>query len=76
MNARTIGFATAALLVAAGYAMLALWVLPSTLRIGYAVTATPPGVVVIGAAVAVALLSSVWIAVGEGYDSPRGAAEV
>jgi Ethanolamine utilization protein EutJ (predicted chaperonin) len=56
--------------------MLALWVLPSTLRIGYAVTATPPGVVVIGAAVAVALLSSVWIAVGEGYDSPRGAAEV
>jgi len=67
---------TAALLVSAGYAMLALWVLPSTLRIGYAVTATPPGVVVIGAAVAVALLSSVWIAVGEGYDSPSGAAEV
>jgi len=67
---------TAALLAAAGYAMLALWVLPSTLRIGYAVTGTPPGVVVIGAAVAVALLSSVWIAVGEGYNSSTGAAEV
>jgi hypothetical protein len=66
----------AALLAAAGYAMLALWVLPSTLRIGYAVTGTLPGVVAIGAAVAVALLSSVWIAVGEGYDSSRGAAEV
>ncbi len=59
---------TAALLAAAGYAVLALWVLPSTLRIGYAVTGTPSGVVAIGAAVAVALLGAVWVAIGEGYD--------
>lgn len=59
---------TAALLAAAGYAMLALWVLPSTLRIGYAVTGTPSGVVAIGAAVAVALLGGVWVAIGEGHD--------
>ncbi len=59
---------TAALLAAAGYAALALWVLPSTLRIGYAVTGTLPGVVAIGAAVAVALLGSVWVAIGEGHD--------
>jgi len=58
---------TAAMLAAAGYAALALWVLPSTLRIGYAVTGTPSGVVAIGAAVAVALLGSVWVAIGEGY---------
>lgn len=59
---------TAAVLAAVGYGMLARWVLPSTLRIGYAVTGTPAGVVVIGAAVAVALLGSVWVAIGEGYD--------
>lgn len=59
---------SAAILAAAGYAALALWVLPSTLRIGYAVTGTPSGVVAIGAAVAVALLGAVWVAVGEGYD--------
>jgi hypothetical protein len=59
---------TAAVLAAAGYAMLALWVLPSTLRIGYAVTGTPSGVVAIGASVAVALLGAVWVAIGEGYD--------
>jgi hypothetical protein len=59
---------TAALLAAAGYASLALWVLPSTLRIGYAVTGTPSGVVAIGAAVAVALLGAVWVAIGDAYD--------
>ncbi len=59
---------TAAVLVAAVYGVLALWVLPSTLRIGYAVTGTLSGVVVIGAAVAVALLASVWVAIGEGHD--------
>lgn len=59
---------SAAIVAAAGYAALALWVLPSTLRIGYAVTGTPSGVVAIGAAVAVALLGAVWVAVGEGYD--------
>ena len=59
---------TAAMLAAAGYAALALWVLPSTLRIGYAVTGTPSGVVAIGAAVAVALLGSIWVAIGEGHD--------
>ena len=59
---------SAALLAAAGYAALALWVLPSTLRIGYAVTGTPSGVVAIGAAVAVALLGGVWVAIGEGHD--------
>ena len=59
---------TAALLAAAGYASLALWVLPSTLRIGYAVTGTPSGVVAIGAAVAVALLGAVWVAVGDAND--------
>lgn len=59
---------TAAVLAAAGYAMLALWVLPSTLRIGYAVTGTPSSVVAIGAAVAVALLGAVWVAIGEGHD--------
>lgn len=58
----------AAVLAAAGYAALALWVLPSTLRIGYAVTGTPTGVVAIGAAVAVALLSGVWVAIGDGSD--------
>lgn len=58
----------AVLLAATGYATLALWVLPSTLRIGYAVTGTPSGVVAIGAAVAVALLGAVWVAIGEGYD--------
>ena len=58
----------AALLAAAGYAALALWVLPSTLRIGYAVTGRPAGVVAIGAAVAVALLGGIWVAIGEGYD--------
>ncbi len=58
----------AALLAAAGYASLALWVLPSTLRIGYAVTGTPAGVVAIGAAVAVALLGAVWVAIGDAYD--------
>ena len=57
----------AAMLAATGYAALALWVLPSTLRIGYAVTATPSGVVAIGAAVAVALLGGVWVAIGEGH---------
>ncbi len=55
----------AVMLAAVGYASLALWVLPSTLRIGYAVTATPSGVVAIGAAVAVALLGAVWVAIGE-----------
>ncbi len=59
---------TAAVVAAAAYASLALWVLPSTLRIGYAVTGTLPGVVAIGAAVAVALLGGVWVAVGEGHD--------
>lgn len=59
---------TAAMLAAAGYAALALWVLPATLRIGYAVTGTPAGVVAIGAAVAVALLGGIWVAIGEGYD--------
>jgi len=59
---------TAALLAAAGYASLALWVLPSTLRIGYAVTGTPSGVVAIGAAVAVALLGAVWVAIGDAQD--------
>jgi hypothetical protein len=59
---------TAALLAAAGYASLALWVLPSTLRIGYAVTGTPSGVVAIGAAVAVALLGAVWVAIGDAHD--------
>lgn len=59
---------TAALLAAATYAAIALYVLPSTLRIGYAVTATVPGAVSIGAAVGVALLGSVWVAVGEGHD--------
>ena len=59
---------TAAVLAAAGYAMLALWVLPATLRIGYAVTGTPSSVVAIGAAVAVALLGAVWVAIGEGHD--------
>jgi len=59
---------TAAILAAAAYAVLALWILPSTLRIGYAVTGTVPGVVAIGAAVAVALLGSVWLAVGEARD--------
>ncbi|WP_310568782.1 hypothetical protein [Gemmatimonas sp.] len=59
---------TAAFLAAAGYAALALWVLPSTLRIGYAVTGTPAGVVAIGGAVAVALLGAVWVANGEGYE--------
>ncbi|WP_373058639.1 hypothetical protein [Gemmatimonas sp.] len=59
---------TAAVLAAAAYGMLALWVLPSSLRIGYAVTGTLPGVVVIGAAVAVALLGSVWVAIGERHD--------
>jgi len=58
----------AVMLAAAGYASLALWVLPSTLRIGYAVTATPSGVVAIGAAVAVALLGAVWVAIGEAHD--------
>ncbi len=58
----------AVMLAAAGYASLALWVLPSTLRIGYAVTGTPSGVVAIGASVAVALLGAVWVAIGEGYD--------
>ncbi len=58
---------TAAVLAAAGYALLALWVLPSALRIGYAVTGTVPGVVAIGGAVAVALLGSVWVAIGEGH---------
>ena len=59
---------TAALLAAAAYGLLALWVLPSTLRIGYAVTGTVPGVVAIGAAIGVALLGGVWVAVGEGND--------
>ncbi|WP_411281196.1 hypothetical protein [Gemmatimonas sp.] len=59
---------TVAVLAAAGYGMLALWVLPSTLRIGYAVTGTMSGVVAIGAAVAVALLGSVWVAIGERHD--------
>ncbi len=58
----------AAVLVAAGYAALALWVLPSTLRIGYAVTGTLTGVVAIGAAVAVALLGGIWVAIGDGSD--------
>jgi len=58
----------AVMLAAVGYASLALWVLPSTLRIGYAVTATPSGVVAIGAAVAVALLGAVWVAIGEAHD--------
>jgi hypothetical protein len=58
----------AAMLAATGYAALALWVLPSTLRIGYAVTGTLPGVVAIGAAVAVALLGGVWVAIGEGHE--------
>lgn len=57
----------AAILAAAAYAALALWVLPSTLRIGYAVTGTVPGVVAIGGAVAVALLGAVWVALGEGH---------
>ncbi len=58
----------AAVLAAAGYAALALWVLPSTLRIGYAVTGTLTGVVAIGAAVAVALLGGVWVAIGDRSD--------
>lgn len=58
----------AVIFAAAGYAALALWVLPSTLRIGYAVTGTVSGVVAIGATVAVALLGAVWVAVGEGYN--------
>ena len=58
----------AAVLVAVGYAALALWVLPSTLRIGYAVTGTLTGVVAIGAAVAVALLGGVWVAIGDRSD--------
>ena len=57
----------AAMLAATGYAALALWVLPSTLRIGYAVTGTLPGVVALGAAVAVALLGGIWVAIGEGH---------
>ena len=58
----------AVMLAAAGYASLAAWVLPSTLRIGYAVTGTPAGVVVIGAAIAVALLGAVWVAIGDAHD--------
>ncbi len=58
----------AAVLAAAAYALVALYLLPSTLRIGYAVTATVPGVVSIGAAVGVALLGGVWVAIGEGHD--------
>ena len=57
---------TAAVLAATAYGVLALWILPSALRIGYAVTGTVPGVVAIGGAVGVALLGGVWVAIGEG----------
>lgn len=58
----------AAVLAATAYAVIALYLLPSSLRIGYAVTSTIPGAVSIGAAVGVALLGGVWVAIGEGHD--------
>ncbi|MBL0938677.1 MAG: hypothetical protein IBJ03_07270 [Gemmatimonadaceae bacterium] len=47
--------------VVLGYASLSLSVLPAPLRIGYGVTGTTPGAVPIAAALAVALLSSIWL---------------
>jgi len=55
----------AALIAATAYGVLAQFVLPATLRIGYAVTGTHAGVVVIAATVAVALLGSIWVANGD-----------
>ena len=56
----------AALLAAAVYVTLAAEMLPAPLRIGYAVTASVPGAVPIGAALALALLGGCWLyATGE-----------
>ncbi|MFN7456736.1 MAG: hypothetical protein ACK5U0_05005, partial [Gemmatimonas sp.] len=51
----------AALLAAAVYVTLAAAMLPAPLRIGYAVTASIPGAVPIGAALALALLGGCWL---------------
>ncbi len=50
------------------YAVLALFVLPSLLRIGYAVTSNVPGVVAIGVALLLALLGTVWVDAAEVHD--------
>jgi hypothetical protein len=52
----------AALAAAGGYLLMAVTVLPTPVRIGYAVTSGMGGVVSIGAALALALLGGVWLA--------------
>jgi hypothetical protein len=52
----------AALAAAGAYVLVAPTILPAPLRIGYAVTANVAGAVPIGAALALALLSGVWLA--------------
>lgn len=51
----------AAVVAAVGYVVLAGYVLPPPLRIGYAVTSNVAGAVPIGAALALALLGGVWL---------------
>lgn len=59
---------TAALVMVGLYVTLAGTVLPSTLRIGYAVTSNTSGAVAIGAALALALLGGIWLHAAEEDD--------
>lgn len=55
----------AAVVASLGYVVLAAYVLPAPLRIGYAVTSNVAGAVPIGAALAMALLGGVWLHAAE-----------
>lgn len=57
---------------AAGYVLLVTTVVPAPLRIGYAVTGSLPGAVPIGVALAVALLSGVWLAAADDHTESQG----
>lgn len=55
----------AAAVAALGYVVIAGYLLPPALRIGYAVTSNIPGAVPIGAALALAMFGGVWLHTAE-----------
>lgn len=57
-----------AILATVGYVLLSENVVPTPLRIGYAVTSNVGGAVPIGAALALALLGGVWLAATESSE--------
>ncbi len=55
----------AAVLAAVAYGLIALWIMPPMIRIGFSVTSNVPSVVPIVVALMMALLGGVWLAATE-----------